>query len=125
MTDSASALADGLATATLPTYVDWVGTTSPSSEAIEYDSTTSTIRWKIGQIPAGTGPAGSAKTVSFQVRLNPSTSQVGSIPKLVLDVAVSARDTFTGQILNVSRPPTSTILQNDPGFPAGGETVTN
>jgi hypothetical protein len=123
-TNSANALADGLATATLPTYVDWVGTISPSSESLQYDATTSTIRWNFGQVPAGAGISGTSRKVSFQVRLNPSTSQVGSVPKLVLDTAVTARDTFTGDMLSLSRGAISTQLQNDPTFPANGQTVT-
>ena len=124
VTNSANALADGLATATLPTYVDWVGTISPASESLQYDATTSTIRWNFGQVPAGAGISGASRSVSFQVRLNPSTSQAGSVPKLVLDTTVSARDTFTGTILNLTRGAISTQLQNDPGFPANGQTVT-
>lgn len=125
VTNSANILHNGLATSTLPTYVEWVGTMSPAGSALTYDPTTRTLRWNIGDIPAGTGLAGPAKTVSFQVRLNPSTSQVGSTPKLVLDTAVSANDAFTGEPLSTSRAAVSTLLQNDIGFPAGGEAVTN
>ena len=124
ITNSANALADGYAAASLPPYVEWVGTVSPSTEPIEYDKTTSAIRWRIGQIPIGTGLSAAPRRVSFQVRLNPSTSQVGSIPKLVLDSTITARDTFTGETLTISRQPLSTLLQNDPGFPPGGAAVT-
>lgn len=85
VTNSANPLTNGLATATLPTYVDWVGTISPDGEPLTYDETTHTIHWTIGQIPAGTGLSGPSRKASFQVRLNPSTSQIGSTPKLVLE----------------------------------------
>ena len=125
VTNSANALSDALATAALPVYVDWVGTVSPIGEPITYDETTRTIHWAIGAIPAGTGLSGAPRVVSFQVRLNPSTSQVGSVPKLVLDTNVSARDTFTGEMLSATRLAISTFLQNDVGFPSLGEVVTN
>ena len=125
VTNSANALASGMATAQLPSYVDWVGTISPSTEKITYDDTTHTIHWNIGSIPAGTGLTGTPHTVSFQVRLNPSSSQVGSTPKLVLDTSVTAKDTFTGAMLSTNRSSVSTLLQNDPGFPLGGQVVTN
>ena len=122
-TNSANALSDGLALATLPSYVDFVGTKSPQSEALEYDATTRTIRWKIGSIAAGAGIGGQGRSVSFQVRLTPSTSQINSTPKLVLDTTVTARDTFTSELLSVNKAPVSTRLDNDSGFPAGGEIV--
>ncbi len=98
---------------------------SPASEKLSYDATTHTIRWNVGQILAGTGLTGPARSVSFQVRLNPSTSQIGSTPKLVLDSSITAKDTFTGAQLSASRTPLSTLLQNDVGFPPNGQTVTN
>ena len=124
VTNSANALSNASAIAQLPTYVDWVGTISPNGEPITYDDTTRTIHWNIGQVPIGTGITASAKTVSFQVRLNPSTSQIGSTPKLVLDATVTAKDSFTGEALSMNRYSISTLLQNDSGFPAGGQIVT-
>lgn len=125
VTNSANALANGAASALLPTYVDWVGVAAPASEKISYDDTTRTIRWNIGQVPPGAGSSAAARTVSFQVRITPSTSQVGSTPKLVLETAVSARDTFTGETLSMSRPAISTRLDNDPGAPSTSGVVGN
>ena len=123
VTNSANSLSGGIASAQLPTYVDWVGTTSPQSEQVSYDDTTRTVTWAIGQITPGTGLSGAARTASFQVRLTPSTSQIGSTPKLILDTAVSATDTFTGQTLTAGRGPISIFLQNDAGFPSDGGVV--
>ena len=113
VTNSANTLTGGIATATLPSYVDWVGTVSPSGEPIAYDSTTRTVRWTIGQIPVGTGITAAARSVSFQLRLNPSTSQVGTTPALTLSTVVSAQDTFTGQTLNLSRNGLSTAIVSE------------
>ncbi len=123
VTNSANALSNGTAVALLPTYVEWVGVTAPTSETISYDNTTRTVRWNIGQVPPGAGGSSAARAVSFQIRLNPSTSQIGSVPKLVLDTTVSARDTFTGDTLTVTRPAISTRLDNDAGAPIGSGEV--
>jgi hypothetical protein len=125
VTNSSNPLATALATAALPPYVDWVGTISPTTAPLTFDPGARTVRWNIGSVPPGTGLSGPSKSVSFQVRLNPSTSQVGSIPKLVLDTAVTARDTFTGEALTMTRPAVSTVLENDGGFSSGGGIVTN
>jgi hypothetical protein len=123
MTNSANALANATAVALLPTYVEWVGVTAPSSEAITYDSTTRTVRWNIGQVPPGAGSSTASRTVSYQIRFTPSTSQIGSVPRLVLDSTASARDTFTGETISVTRPAVSTRLDNDAGAPFNSGTV--
>ncbi|MBP6884689.1 MAG: DUF11 domain-containing protein [Candidatus Pacebacteria bacterium] len=125
VTNSANQLSGAIANATLPTYVDWVGPISPTNESVQYDATTRTVRWVIGQIPPGTGLSSAGRTVSFQVRLNPSSSQVGTVPKLVLDTLVSAQDTYTGEKLTTSRGAVTTFLGNDSGFPPAGHIVTN
>ncbi len=125
ITNSANPLSKGLATSTLPVYMDWVGTVSPSSEDLEYDSTTRIITWNAGAIPQGAGLSGNPKKVSFQVRFTPSAVQVGSTPKLMLDTKVSAEDTFTGAKLTTNRGSLSTLLLNDGDFPEGGQIVTN
>ena len=125
ITNSANTLSDAVATASLPTYVDWMNSFYPTNDGLSYDDTTRTITWNMGQVVSGTGFSGASRTVSFQVRLNPSISQVGSVPKLVLDTSVTAKDTFTGDILTTTKPAISTRLQNDANFPYDGEKVTN
>ena len=125
ITNSANTLADATASATLPTYVDWMNSFYPTNDGLSYDDSTRTITWNMGQVVSGTGFSGGSRTVSFQVRLNPSISQVGSVPKLVLDTSVNAKDTFTGDTLSTTKPAISTRLQNDSGFPYDGEKVTN
>jgi hypothetical protein len=124
VTNSSNPLSGAIASATLPTYVDWVGTTSPSNEKIQYDDTTKTVRWMIGQVTPGTGLSGNSRSASFQIRLNPSDSQVGSTPKLVLETTATAVDTYTGEKLSTTRGPISTFLGNDSGFMPGGQIVT-
>ena len=124
ITNSANTLSDARAVATLPTYVDWMNSFYPTNDGLTYDDTTRTVTWNMGQVVSGTGFSGSPRTVSFQVKLNPSTSQIGSIPKLILDTTVAAHDTFTGESLSASAPAVSTNLQNDLDFPdSGGKVV--
>lgn len=125
LTNTANPLTGGQASALLPPYVDWVGTVSPASENVVYDETTRTIRWSVGQVAAGAGTTGKSRAVSFQVRFNPSTSQVGTTPKLVLDTAVTAKDTYTGEAVSITRGAVTTRLDGDPSFPLGGGVVAN
>lgn len=124
VTNSSNPLSNGLVKTTLPIYVDWVGTVSPQSEDVQYDQTTRTITWNAGQILSGTGLSGNSRSVSFQIRLTPSTAQIGSSPKLLLQTDVSATDTYTGSSLKTSRGAISTLLNNDGDFPEGGHLVT-
>ena len=96
----------------------------PTNDGLSYDATTRIVTWKMGQVVSGTGFSGSPRTISFQVRLNPSVTQIGSKPKLLLDTLVAATDSFTGQNLMTTRPAVSTTLQNDLNFPMYGDVVT-
>ena len=124
ITNSANTLSGVRANATLPTYVDWMNSFYPTNDGLTYDDTTKTVSWNLGQVVSGTGFSGSPRTVSFQVRLNPSTTQIGSKPKLLLDTYITAKDTYTGESLSTSRAAVSTSLQNDANFPALGDVVT-
>ena len=124
ITNSANTLSNVRASATLPTYVDWMNSFYPTNDGLSYDDTTKTITWAMGQVVSGTGFSGSPRTISFQVRLNPSVTQIGSKPKLLLDTLVAATDSFTGQNLMTTRPAVSTTLQNDLNFPMFGDGVT-
>ncbi len=80
--------------ATLPVYVDWVGSVSPATESVTYDRDSRTVTWNAGTVPALAGYSTSAKKVFFQVRLNPSVSQVGIAPALTNTVTISGLDTW-------------------------------
>ena len=81
-------------TTTLPVYVDWTGVVSPTTENISYNPETRTVTWNAGTVPARTGYSLSPKRVFFQVKLNPSISQVGIAPALTNDITTRANDTF-------------------------------
>lgn len=81
-------------TTTLPVYVDWTGVVSPTTENISYNPETRMVTWNAGTVPARTGYSLSPKRVFFQVKLNPSISQVGIAPALTNEITTRANDTF-------------------------------
>ena len=89
VSNTANALADVSVTAILPSYIRWTGNISPSGESVVFNAVGRTITWTIGDMPAG-----GSKTVSFQVGITPSISQIGSSPTLVGDQRVYGFDRF-------------------------------
>lgn len=118
-TNSSNALTDGYAKATLPLYVTWKNVISPTSENVSYNSATREVRWDFGSVSPATGYGTSARSVSFQVGLTPSTSQVGDPPELMGDTVSSAFDTYVGASLNRSWAGVSTRTVGDTGYSSG------
>ncbi|MCC6290543.1 hypothetical protein IT398_00500, partial [Candidatus Nomurabacteria bacterium] len=127
--NSSNNLEGAKVTATLPSYVKWLGVREPTSETISFQSSISgggDLIWDLGAVAPGVGTISSARRVSFQVSLTPSLSQVGEAPALVLDSTFSGLDTFTRQALTAKlRRALNTTLTNEPGFQIGQERVTN
>lgn len=123
ITNSANKIVNAQATTVLPSYVSWVGTVSPQSQNVTYDNGSRQITWKIGDVNAGTGLSGQSREVSFQVKLIPSLTQVGSVPLLIDKTTLTGQDIFTGQTITLVRPPLNTRLSNDSGFIPGNEKV--
>lgn len=82
----------------LPVYVDWIGMVSPNTESVVYDPDTRTITWNAGTIGALAGYSTSPKKVLFQVRINPSASQVGTSPWLTGKINISGMDMFVNKM---------------------------
>jgi hypothetical protein len=115
-------LSNGIVTATLPTGVVWKGQTSPGSEKVAYDPDTRTVTWSVGGISAGVGYGYAPRTVSFQVGITPSISQIGSSPNLVSVSRASAMDTYTAQTIISTADPVTTKY-SDSNFVGGTEIV--
>lgn len=122
-TNSSNRINNAEVRATLPTYVKWIGTVSPSTEDVSYLPSTREVVWKVGTINQGTGFATDPKEVAFQIELTPSISQVGSAPVLVNDTVAQGIDQFTGQTVRTTKPKITTRITQDPGFASGNETV--
>lgn len=108
-------------TATLPPYVEWKGSTSPSSESIRYEPTSRTVVWDLGEINKGAGFGGAGKTAYFQVAITPSLSQVGEIAELTSKVSIEGVDTYTGALISTKTRPATTRLLNDGNRVSGAD----
>ena len=122
-TNSSNKINNAEVRATLPTYIEWVVSVSPSTEDVTYLPGTREVVWKVGTINQGVGFSLDPKEVAFQIEFTPSISQVGSIPVLVNDTSASGADQFTGQVVRTTKPKITTRINQDPGFVSGNETV--
>jgi hypothetical protein len=119
--NGSNALSGAVARSVLPIYVKWVSNSSPR-ENITYNEVTREVIWNIGSVSANTGGANSREG-SFVIALNPSTSQVGSVPQLMKEVYLSGTDAFTGTLVKDTYMAINTLLSGDPVFQSGQERV--
>jgi hypothetical protein len=110
--DSGNAVAGGVVSATLPSYVTYTGKTTGSG--VTYDSASRTVSWKTGDLQQG-----GAAQASFQVSFTPSSSQKGSAPPLTSAVQFSGHDRFAGVAVTASAQPSTTETPGDPGYTPG------
>ncbi len=112
-------------TATLPSYVTWLGKVYPESAAanIKYNADKREVTWSLGDIAPGTGYNSSAKEFAFQLELLPSVSQVGSAPILINSQRIAGTDVFTETIVESTAPALDTRMESDPKFQFGFEKV--
>ncbi|MES2203187.1 MAG: hypothetical protein V4474_02635 [Patescibacteria group bacterium] len=88
--NSSNVIANANVSAVLPSYVDFVS----GQSGVTYDAASRTVRWAMGDIAAGVGYASAARTVTFQVALNASASQVTLTPTIVGAAQLSGTDRF-------------------------------
>lgn len=113
------------ARATLPSYVEWLGATSPASEVVTWNPDKNEVVWRLGDMSAGTGIAKPPREVQFQVSITPSVSQVGPIPpEIVRGISITGKDAFTSLDLARSIGNLTTALSTDPRFGDGSGQVT-
>lgn len=94
----------------LPLYVNWLDAYEGDG-AVTYNSISKQLQWVIGDIPSG-----QQQELTFQVSMQPSTSQIGTSPTLLNTQSVRANDRFTGQLLQESAPAVTTELSTEMGF---------
>ncbi|MDE2040763.1 MAG: hypothetical protein KGI59_00020 [Patescibacteria group bacterium] len=122
--NTANPVTNGVMTATLPTYVKWLGQVSPPNEQVNYDPNTGTVTWQVGNVGTYTLDSMRRREVAFQISYTPSVTQAGSIPTLVNQATLSGTDTFTNTTLQSTQAPLTTRFSTDPQYAQGQETVT-
>ena len=108
---------------TLPSWVNFVGSFLPVDANLTYNSSTRQIVWNVDRIASGAGITGAPQTVSFQVSLNPSLSQVNTTPTLLNDAVLTGHDDFANVNVSVTKSALNTDLSSDPTFPSSEGSV--
>ncbi len=102
-------LSDVVVEAFLPSYVQWENKVYQTGEDIKYEAASGKITWKIGKLAASTGILLPTRTVTFQVGLTPSLSQLGQTIEVVKAPQVSGSDDFTDAEISA----TASALRSD------------
>jgi len=100
----------------LPPNVKWTGYTSPDLEKITYDKGTGEVVWDIGDMKYGIGVSSPAKTVSFQVAITPSITQLGTEINLLNEATISGTDAYSGARIGEVKNPVTTNITSDPEY---------
>ncbi len=103
-------IADGIVSATLPSYVTYTNKTSGSG-VFSYDSSSRTVSWNAGNLAKGATTQG-----MFQVSLTPSVSQKGDAPKLTGSASFTGHDRFAGVKVDATTEGATTETPSDPGY---------
>jgi hypothetical protein len=120
LTNPSNDIRGGVVTAKLPAYVTWLGKSMPGSEPVTFNDATGEVRWDAGDLAAGSGLTGLGKTVSFQISLTPSLSQVNTRPELISEAHFSGSDTYVlGKVDAVSPKLDTSQLKDGQGGQTG------
>ena len=103
--------------ATLPIWSEFTGSIYPTSEQLTYDAGSRSLTWNVGSIDRGIGFGSTNREVSFQIKLKPGTTQVGSAPTLINAPKITGMDTFTNKPIDTTGHESTTKLTNDPAYP--------
>lgn len=106
----ASAVADAAVSATLPSYISYVGVTAGTG-SFSYNEKSRVVSWTVGDLAAGARAKG-----FFKVSLIPSTSQRGDAPALTSAASFSGYDRFAGVPISAKADPATTETTRDPGY---------
>lgn len=123
LTNSSNDMKNVTLEGSLPLGVSWVGETSPVGESVKYDDQTRKLSWDIGFVRAGTGVSVPSRQISFQVKLVPSITDVGTVAGLVKNIVLRGLDTWSGSSRVLNLPPATTDMPKDAGFTNGQEKV--
>jgi len=93
------------------------GVNAAERENAQFDPATGKLTWKAGVLPAHTGKFSPAKTLEFELSLNPSPSDAGASPTLLRNIRFTAKDNFTGENVEIrTEDLTSASLSGQDGY---------
>jgi hypothetical protein len=116
VTNSFNNLKDVKVNSFLSPNIGWIGNIDPENERIDFNSDTGEIIWSIGDLKTDTGDKNPARTVSFQVFVIPSASQVGKEVNLLEESIASGIDVFSDEKIINSKPAVNTNIISDPTY---------
>lgn len=123
LTNSSNDFSNGVLTASIPlSSGGFVSGSVNSAESgnVKYDTSTGKLTWNFGTLPANTGRFSQAKILTFNLTLNPGSSQSGQPVVLIKDIAATAKDLFTNQTVSLSARNISTSdIQGQSGYSNG------
>ena len=125
LSNTANSISKVRVNSTIPPWVTFLGSISPSDENLTYNSSTKEIVWNADRLAKGAGITGASRTVSFQISFSPSLSQVGTLPIIINDAILTGHDDFANVDVRVNKAGLNTRLDNDPLFPQNGSLVVN
>lgn len=124
LTNTTNKIEGAKLTATLPSYVRWVGTYSPASESLSFNQNAGSVTWNIGTIEPGVGMDGAQpRQAAIAIGFTPSTSQIGQEPPLLQNISFSGIDVSTGETISRPLDNVTTNIVGDPGFSAANAAV--
>jgi len=113
--DVSNDVTDAKVAMTLAPGVKWKNNFLPKDASMSYNDRTNELDWNVGSLAAGTGVITDPKEVIFQVGITPSQNQVGDFAPLVTQTVFSAKDSFTGEPLELKLGAKNTNLLEDLG----------
>ncbi len=121
--NTSSAVGSAVVSATLPAYVKWLNSVSPSTENVTYDPNTGKVSWQVGNMSTYTLDAQNRREVSFQVSVTPAITDVGQPLTLLGQATLGATDSFTGTRLTSTQDVLNTRFSTDPAYKDGDGNV--
>lgn len=116
VTNSFNNLKDVKVKSFLSPNVGWIGNMDPEDKKISFNSDTGEIVWDIGDMKMDTGDKNPAETVSFQIFVIPSASQIGKEINLLEETIVSGVDVFSDEKIINSKSFINTNIISDPSY---------
>ncbi len=113
ISNTSSDITDVEVRAKLPLYVEFMDKIKPSNAYISYDSETREVIWRHNKIKAFIGYRTHPRTVYFQVRFIPSSSQVSKRPMIIGEKVLRAKDTHTEREIVERSPAENTTLPDN------------